>query len=56
MNNKKIVKKCSCGYEIMPFMSNMITDAWVDKKFIAHFEFRCPDCNKKNEYVILWDK
>jgi len=56
MKTKNYIKKCVCNYEIMPFASHLIDDAWVDKKNIAYFTFFCPNCNKKNIFKLSWDK
>ena len=48
------IAKCDCGYEYNPFASGLIDDAWIDKDEVAHFEHRCPKCNKKNTTDCDW--
>jgi hypothetical protein len=47
-------KKCECGRVTNPFQYSIVTDAWVDRKDVAHFEFNCPQCGKKLKVKMLW--
>lgn len=55
MKRTENIIKCECGYEYDPFASELIDDAWVDKKYVAHFEHRCPKCNKTNISGCKWN-
>jgi len=55
MKSEHTIIKChSCGYEIMPFTSEMIKNAYLDKDNVAHFEFDCPKCATLLESTAEW--
>lgn len=52
---KPTVKKCICGRVSNPVTLNIVNDAWV-KNFVAHFQFNCPQCRKKNVVKMIWNE
>lgn len=52
---KPTVKKCECGRVTNPVTINAVNDAWV-KNSVAHFQFNCPQCRKKNVVRMIWDE
>lgn len=53
---KPTVKRCECGRVSNPIFLNIVSDAWIDNKQIAHFTFDCPQCLKENEINMAWDE
>ena len=53
---KATVKKCECGRVSNPIQLMIVTDAWLNKKNIAHFEFNCPQCKKRNVVKSIWNE
>ena len=48
------VKKCECGRVSNPLQTMIVSNAWVDKRQVAHFEFPCPQCKKINTVKADW--
>lgn len=52
---KPTVKKCECGRVTNPIQVTIVTDAWI-KDSMAHFEYDCPQCCKRNEIKMIWNE
>ncbi len=53
---KPVVKKCECGRVSNPITLNLVKDAWLNSKNIAHWEFDCPQCKKTHVATSIWDE
>ena len=51
---KPSATKCECGRVSNPLHLMIVSNAWVDKKQIAYFEFPCPQCTAKNVVRVDW--
>lgn len=48
------VTRCRCGRVSNPISLMRVQDAWIDRKGVAWFEFKCPQCKKDNKVKTIW--